>query len=171
MVNLICSQTTGILIWRYNSYNFFLFYLCVSCLHIVHSHHRTCIASKDVVSCHMLYKMLQCFCKWQHLITPCCMREHFHTPYFTEVALTPASLTTSEYFCYIWGAFLLCLMFTSSHQPTGNYVTLFASVLELFEWYSDCATYGTVWGLVLAGARDFSHLKIVCPGYGAHQAY
>ena len=40
----------------------FLFYLCVSCLQIVHSHHHTCITSKDVVSCHMLYKMLQCFC-------------------------------------------------------------------------------------------------------------
>jgi hypothetical protein len=42
---------------------------------------------------------------------------------------------------------MLCLVFTSSHQPTGNCVTLFASVLELFELYSDCATYGTVWGL------------------------
>lgn len=40
----------------------FLFCFCVSCLQIVHSHHCTCIASKDVDSCHMLCKMLHCFC-------------------------------------------------------------------------------------------------------------
>jgi hypothetical protein len=40
----------------------FLFCLCVSCLQIVLSQRHTCIASKNVVSCHMLYKMLQCFC-------------------------------------------------------------------------------------------------------------
>jgi len=35
----------------------FLFCLCVSCLQIVHSHHHTFIAFRDVVSCHMPYKI------------------------------------------------------------------------------------------------------------------
>ena len=65
--------------WNINmkvqSIQLFLLCLYVSCLQIVHSDHRTCIASKDVVSCHMLYKMLQCFCSSQHLIIPCCMRQ------------------------------------------------------------------------------------------------
>jgi hypothetical protein len=68
--------------------------------------------------------------------------QYLHTPDFR----VGASLTACEHFCCIRGTCLFFLVLASNHQPTWNSVTVFVNVLELFERYTDCATYWIVLG-------------------------